>query len=155
MSKNQHEESANELWLYFCAVIEWVKTVFPAYRREMKGLPWGELYNEHGKKKLPSASDLESRIKELMEDDDVTKKSGVYQYLITGEEKHLNIRAFTDNQKRKAFEKQKGKCPMCGDVFEIAGMEGDHIIPWSEGGKTSPDNLQMLCKGCNRKKWNK
>lgn len=34
-------------------------------------------------------------------------------------------------------------------------MEGDHITPWSEGGKTSPDNLQMLCKDCNRRKGKK
>jgi 5-methylcytosine-specific restriction endonuclease McrA len=34
-------------------------------------------------------------------------------------------------------------------------MEGDHITPWSEGGKTLPDNLQMLCKDCNRRKGKK
>ena len=34
-------------------------------------------------------------------------------------------------------------------------MEADHIIPWSEGGKTQPDNCQMLCKNCNRTKSNK
>jgi 5-methylcytosine-specific restriction endonuclease McrA len=31
-------------------------------------------------------------------------------------------------------------------------MQGDHIIPWSRGGKTLPDNLQMLCPLCNRRK---
>lgn len=46
MSKNQHEQNANELWLYFQAVISWTKATFPKYRREMKGLSWGILYNE-------------------------------------------------------------------------------------------------------------
>ncbi|MBQ5560045.1 MAG: HNH endonuclease [Lachnospiraceae bacterium] len=29
---------------------------------------------------------------------------------------------------------------------------GDHIVPWHDGGKTEPKNLQMLCKHCNRTK---
>ena len=33
-------------------------------------------------------------------------------------------------------------------------MEGDHIIAWSQGGKTNLDNLQMLCKFCNNTKSN-
>ena len=41
MAKNQHEPNANELWLYYQSVINWVKTVFPNYRREMKGIDWG------------------------------------------------------------------------------------------------------------------
>lgn len=152
MSKNQHEESANELWLYFLEVINWAKAVFPKYRKEMKGVKWGELYNKYGKKKLPSSAQLESRVKELMEDDDVGKKAGIYPYLITGDEKHLSIRAFSDSQKRAAFEKQGGICPICKKKFDIDSMEGDHVTPWSDGGKTQPENLQMLCKECNRRK---
>jgi len=154
MSQNQQEENANELWQYFLKVINWVQTIFPTYRKEMKGLPWGELYNKHGKKKFNNA-ETEKRIKELMMDDDVTKKSGIYPYLITGDEKYLSIRAFTESQKRAAYEKQKGICPHCKEHFEIEEMEGDHITPWTEGGKTLPDNLQMLCKDCNRRKGKK
>lgn len=32
---------------------------------------------------------------------------------------------------------------------EFEEMEGDHIVPWSKGGKTVPENLQMLCRRCN------
>ncbi len=53
------------------------------------------------------------------------------------------------------YEKQNGICPHCKEKFEINQMEGDHIVPWSEGGKTNEDNGQMLCKNCNRKKSNK
>jgi len=159
MSKNQHEPNANDLWLYFQSVINWVKVVFPKYRKEMKGVPWGELYNKYNKKKYDS-SKLEKIIEKLMMDDDVTNKKGIYSYLLTNDEKHLSIRAFTESQKRAAYENQKGICPLCkGDnkkkKWEYEEMEGDHITPWSEGGKTSPENLQMLCKECNRRKGQK
>jgi len=154
MSKNQQEENANELWQYFLEVINWVKATFRTYRKEMKGIPWGELYNKYGKKKF-NISEFEKRIPELMMDDDITKKSGIYPYLITDDEKYLSIRAFTESQKRAAYEKQKGICPNCKDHFEIDEMEGDYITPWIEGGKTLPDNLQMLCKDCNRRKGKK
>jgi len=154
MSKNQHEPNANDLWLYFQSVINWAQVVFPKYRKEMKGVPWGELYNKYGKKKYDS-SKLEKQIEQLMMDDDVSNKKGIYSYLLTNDEKHLSIRAFTDSQKRSTYEQQKGICPKCKKHFEIEEMEGDHITPWTEGGKTSPENLQMLCKECNRRKGKK
>jgi hypothetical protein len=120
----------------------------------MKGIAWGELYNKFGKEKYNS-SEMEKQIKILMMDDDVTKKSGIYPYLLTKDEKYLNLRAFTDSEKRAAYEKQNGICPKCNEHFEINDMEGDHITPWSEGGKTRPENLQMLCKNCNRRKGKK
>ncbi len=151
MAKQQHEPNANDLWLYFQAVINWVKVVFPKYRREMKGVQWGFLYNEFKDKKFDHKK-LETEITKLMQDEDVTNKKGIYEYVLTRNEKHLNIRAFTDNQKREAYERQEGICPVCTEHYEIEGMEGDHITPWHEGGKTSADNCQMLCKDDNRRK---
>ena len=98
---------------------------------------------------------MRAEIVRLTIDDDVTKKAGIYPYLLTGKEKHLNIRAFTAAMKQAAFEIQKGICKVCAKVFEIADMEADHITPWSEGGKTIEQNCQMLCKHCNRRKSNK
>ena len=92
---------------------------------------------------------------DLMRDDDVTKKAGIYPYLLTGEEKHLNIRAFTDAMKQTAFERQNGICKSCKKAFGMTDMEADHITPWAEGGKTNEQNCQMLCKHCNRRKSNK
>lgn len=40
MATHQHKPNANELWLYFQSVINWVRAVFPNYRREMKGGGW-------------------------------------------------------------------------------------------------------------------
>ena len=74
MSKNQHEPNANELWLYFQAVINWVKATFPKYRKEMKGLSWGTFYNEFKDNKFDSKK-LEEQITELMIDEDVQNKN--------------------------------------------------------------------------------
>ena len=151
MSIHQHDPNANELWTYFRNVIEWAKLTFTKYRREMKGVNWGSLYNQF-KNNTYDTDELEQEIRSLMIDDDVTNKKGIYSYVLTRNEKHLNIRAFTESQKRSAYEKQKGICNNCGNHFEINEMEADHITPWHEGGPTSADNCQMLCKDCNRRK---
>lgn len=151
MAVHQHKPNANELWLYFQTVIAWVKATFPVLRKEMKSVDWGKLYNEFKDAELDPVK-LESQITELMQDDDVTKKRGIYVYVLNGEERNLSIRAFTDNQKREAYERQKGICPVCGEHYELIGMEADHITPWHEGGKTTAANCQMLCKADNRTK---
>jgi hypothetical protein len=151
MSKHQHDKDAKILWEYFQAVINWVKSVFTNYRKEMKGVPFGILYNEFKDKKV-DAKKLEKEIAKLMEDEDVTNKKGIYSYVLTRKEKFLNIRAFTDKQKREAYERQKGVCPSCKKKWKIEEMEADHITPWREGGKTITANCQMLCKDDNRTK---
>ena len=151
MAKQQHKPNANELWLYFQSVISWVKATFIQYRREMKGVDWGVLYAEFKDEEIDSIK-LENEIAILMSDEDVTKKKGIYAYVLTKKEKHLSIRAFSDNQKREAYEKQKGICVVCKNHFEINEMEADHITPWHDGGKTNAVNCQMLCKEDNRRK---
>ena len=151
MAKHQHKPNANSLWLYFQSVIAWAQSTFPTYRNEMKGINWGTLYNLFKDQEFDPKK-LEAEISRLMEDEDVTKKKGIYSYVLDGKEKHLNIRAFSKDQKREAYERQKGICPACSEHFEIDEMEGDHITPWREGGKTTAENCQMLCKEDNRRK---
>lgn len=151
MSEHHHDKDAKALWEYFQAVINWVKSVFPEYRKEMKGVPFGRLYNVHKDDKLDPKK-LEKRIAALMEDEDVTNKKGIYTYVLNGKEKFLNIRAFTEKQKREAFERQKGVCPDCKKKFKIEEMEADHIDPWHDGGKTVAENCNMRCKEDNRRK---
>ena len=151
MAKHQHDKNADKLWDYFQNVIAWVRATFTNYRREMNSVQWGGLYNEFKDKKL-NVGKLETEIKELMQDEDVTKKSGIYPYILTRQEKYLSIRAFTDKMKREAYERQKGICVKCKKHFEIEEMEADHITPWHEGGKTISKNCQMLCKQDNRTK---
>lgn len=156
MAIKQKESNANELWLYFQSVINWVKTIFPEYRKEMKGVNWGKLYNCYSNNNYDS-SQLELKVKELMIDDEVQKKAGIYEYILSNDEKYLNLRAFPEAIKRKVYEQQNKKCannscPHSDKDFNIEEMEGDHITPWSTGGKTVQENCQMLCKDCNRRK---
>lgn len=151
MAKHQHDENADELWEYFQNAIAWVRKVFPNYRKEMANVNWGELYNAYKNQKL-AAEKLEAEIATLMQDEDVTKKSGVYAYVLTRLERYLSIRAFNDKMKREAYERQKGVCIKCGEHFDLSEMEADHITPWHEGGKTTAENCQMLCKQDNRTK---
>jgi len=153
MAANQNNTSASPLWLYFQNVINWVNAVFSNYRKEMKGINWGYLYNKYKDNEF-NPNDIEIKIKDLMIDEDITKKSGIYYYLFTNDDKYLNIRAFSSKQKREVYEEQEGICPNCEEHFELNEMEADHITPWSEGGKTSIENCQMLCKKCNRTKSN-
>lgn len=152
MAKHQHDPSAVTLWNYFRSVIDWVQAIFPKYRKEMKGLPWGLFYNEHRDRTDLDPKALEADVSRLMADEDVTKKGGVYEYLLTGKERCLSIRAFDDRMKRAAYERQGGVCPYCGEHFELSEMHADHIKPWAKGGPTTAENCQMLCRDCNLKK---
>lgn len=151
MSNHQKDKNADELWKYFQDVINWTTTNFIKYRKEMKSVQWGVLFNKHKDMKLDPKA-LETRIANLMKDSDVQKKSGIYAYVLDGDERHLSIRAFDDNTKREVYELQKGICPHCKKHFDIEKMEADHITPWSKGGHTVKENCQMLCRDCNRKK---
>lgn len=151
MSRHQHDTDAQELWQYFQEVIAWVERTFPGYRKIMKGLDWGGFYNAHKGDKL-NAAKLEQRIVELICDDDVGSKKGIYEYLLTGNEKTLSLRVFDEKTKVTTYEKQNGICPICQRHYNIGEMEADHIIPWSKSGKTVSGNCQMLCKMDNRTK---
>lgn len=156
MAVHQHDNNASELWLYYQAVIAWAKAMFP---NPVKGIidaqDWGILYNKYaGKTFDPKA--LAAEISKLNLDDDVTKKSGIIPWLLSErkptDERFLSIRTFTLGQKLKAYTNQEGVCPICQNKFEFDEMEGDHIVPWSRGGRTVDENLQMLCKNCNSAK---
>lgn len=151
MALHQHDENANELWGYFQDVIAWTRRTFPVYRGKMKDVAWGELYNEFKDADL-NPDELEAEIQKLVQDDDVTSHSGIYTYVLTREPKHLSLRAFDDRTKRAAYERQDGLCVRCGQAFDIRDMEADHITPWVEGGATTAENCQMLCRDCNRRK---
>ena len=157
MARHQHDKNANELKLYFASVIDWVKTIFGEknYRKEMKGLNWGDLYNRYHTNSYDSA-EIEVRVNELMANDEVTNKKGVYEYILSGEDEDmackLSKRIFSDADKRTAYERQGGVCPITGLKLSIEEMQADHIKPWWKGGTTTLDNLQMISKTANKRK---
>ena len=152
MGTHQHDPNASALWRYFQDVISWIEGTFTVKRTaHMKSVDWGSLYNKY-KGEVYDTSVIEAECAKLIADDDVSKKSGIYPYILTREEKHLSIRAFSDSVKQKVYEQQKGICKRCGKHFHLSEMEADHITPWHEGGKTDESNCQMLCKLDNRQK---
>ena len=154
MSNHQHDSSAAPLWQFFQSVITWIETTFrPTKERKkiMKGVDWGLLYKQY-KDQIFDYKAVDEEVKRLILDDDVTKKTGIYPYILTRKEKYLSIRAFTDAQKLAAYERQGGICCDCKQHFELSQMEADHITPWHLGGRTIPENCKMLCRECNRRK---
>ena len=158
MGRHQHDPEADELWTHFRAVIAWVEATFPKKRPHiMRDVDWGPLYAKHGNDVLDPAA-LEKEIGRLDglrgkgRTSPIRKPSGVYGYALDGDERHLNLRTFDKAQKTAAYERQDGQCAACGGEFEFVQMDGDHIVPWQDGGLTTDDNLQMLCRPCNRSK---
>lgn len=159
MTAHQNDKDADELWQYFQDVIHWVEKIFPVYYSDMKGLDWCHLYNKYSKNKYNSSTMI-AETKALHEDDEVQKTKGIYEYLLCKNfdpyaGRLLNLRAFEKRDKLSAYSKQNGICPICKSHFEFEEMEGDHIKPWSKGGRTIPENCQMLCRDCNSKKTDK
>lgn len=161
MSRHQSDPNANELWLYFNNVINWVISTFGIdinpknYRKEMLGLPWGILYNKyHGN--IYDANEVERKVNELMANEEVTEKRGVYEYILSGEDENLacrlSKRTFSNADKRTAYERQNGICPITGVYVPFDEMQADHIVPWWKGGTTTLDNLQMISKKANARK---
>ena len=154
MAIHQFDPNANKLWAYYMQIITWVRSTFPRYRKEMKGLDWGAMFDEFSEN-LYETDKLEQQIHDLMEDDEIMKKSGIYRYVLSGDLRDLSFRTFDKKQKREAYERQKGICVHCGKHFELEEMEADHIKPWKDGGTTVAENCQMLCRNCNRVKGGK
>jgi 5-methylcytosine-specific restriction endonuclease McrA len=66
--------------------------------------------------------------------------------------KHEAIGSHTDEdwQKLKAF--HNFRCLCCGKQEPEIRLTRDHVIPLSQGGSDSIDNIQPLCARCNSKK---
>ena len=153
MAEHQHDPNANNLWTYFQNVLNWTITNFDLkkFKKIIKGLNWALYYDKYHSTTLDTA-DLASRISKLILDSDVQKQMGIIPYVLTGDERHLDLRGFPDDIKLTVWEKQHHICPSCQKEFDYEFMEGDHITPWREGGRTVIENCQMLCRECNRRK---
>jgi hypothetical protein len=51
--------------------------------------------------------------------------------------------------RQAVWERDAGRCVDCASTFDL---QYDHIIPFSLGGASTLENLQVLCADCNRSK---
>ena len=63
-----------------------------------------------------------------------------------------NNRYFNKKIINEKLQAQNNKCNICQCDLSNREYDGDHINPWSNGGKTEYSNLQVLCKYCHQKK---
>lgn len=172
MSKHRYDDNINELKAYFTSVIDWISSVFSDVENEMRGLPWGELYEKYHTNSYDPA-EVHEKLQALYSDFYVKNRKGVYEYILGGcvDTKLLDIRIFDDVTKKTVYNKQTqqaqsdgvSNCPLCAlgsdnnrtRIYKQSEMDADHVTAWSKGGATDIGNCTMLCKTHNRAKGNK
>ncbi len=172
MRDHQANTNANELWLYFKGVIDWVETTFPRKRKQMSSVKWGPLHKQYKDASLDPTK-LEERVAKHMGDVQVKSKRGIYEFVLGGEvdTRLLEVRVFDDRTKLAAYGVQTqtaqasgvSNCPACAGgtnnnttrIYEFNEMDADHVTAWSRGGATDLSNCEMLCVFHNRSKGNR
>ena len=172
MALHRYNPDISELKIYFDSVIDWAKGVFGSPYKEMEGLAWGELYEKYHDNPY-NTQEIRTRIDELLVDEYVGNKKGVFEFVLGREENKslLNVRMFGETIKKKKYKEQTDKaiaeghsnCPYCamGDnanktrIWKLSEMDADHVTAWSRGGDSTIENCEMLCKTHNRAKGNR
>ena len=172
MSQHRTDTNISELKTYFNSVIDWIDSVFIDVKDEMRGLEWGKLYETYHTQPY-DADKVQERVHALYADECVKKHSGVFEYILGGEQNKvlLEIRLFENSVKKSKYEQQTqsakvqgiSNCPLCAccnnanrtKIWDLKEMDADHVTAWSKGGSTDISNCEMLCKTHNRNKGNK
>jgi hypothetical protein len=172
MSKHRTKSDITELKNYFNSVIDWVSTTFVDVEKEMQGLEWGRLYEEHHKKSFDPAK-VSLKVKALYGDPYVKNRRGVFEYILGGcsDSKLLDVRVFDEATKKTVYARQNAEaesrgvsnCSLCAvghaanksKLWKSSEMDADHVSAWSKGGDSSIGNCQMLCITHNRAKGNR
>lgn len=81
----------------------------------------------------------------------INYESSLQKYHCTNQRKLM-----TRELRTQIMERDNYTCQFCGKYMpDGVGLQIDHIVPVSKGGKTIPSNLQVLCSKCNGKKHDK
>ena len=83
-------------------------------------------------------------------------KESKKDYVPTTEKKntmshHVTKRNPSNRLKVQVLMRDGNRCRLCGVECNdgLHNIHFDHIVPWSKGGETTLDNLQVLCSDCN------
>lgn len=70
--------------------------------------------------------------------------------------KHTTKREPSARLKVQVLMRDGNRCRLCGVECNdgLHNIHFDHIVPWSKGGETTLENLQVLCSDCNLAKGN-
>lgn len=53
-----------------------------------------------------------------------------------------------EDVKRLVYERDGARCLSCGS-YEL--IQYNRVVPWAMGGRNEPQNIRLLCAGCNRR----
>lgn len=69
----------------------------------------------------------------------------------------MTERRVTAQQRHTVVERARSCCEYCRSQarFAMQPFSVEHIVPRSQGGKTTLDNLALSCQGCNNHKYTK
>lgn len=164
MRKHKNDVTANEVVKNFKAIIEWIENTFGGTtNNSMRNVKnWAYLYRTYKDIRFDTVRTA-SKLNELMDDPEIHHKHSIPEFVLrtasnpnlSNEEidgiahEMLSLASFPDYMRRDAFYKQGEKCADCGERFAIDSLEPHHIVAWSLKGKTTPDNLVMLCPHCH------
>jgi hypothetical protein len=172
MSQHRTDKNITEVKNYFTSVIDWVSSVFTDVEKEMCGLEWGRLYEQHHGTAFDPKK-VSAQVKELYGDPYVKSRKGIWEFVLGGsvDTRLIDVRVFDEATKKSTYARQtsaaeaagRSNCPLCAlghdasksKVWRLDDMDADHVAAWSTGGATSPKNCQMLCKSHNRAKGNR
>ncbi len=84
------------------------------------------------------------------------KRHEVYKRRFLRDIQHLvrkdSQRAFSRDERIVIWRRDNETCQGCNQKIEFDKMEADHITPHADGGKTTLENAQTLCRQCNARK---
>lgn len=148
--------NAEHLIESYKTVIDWVRSVFDESTINSKITrltDWGRIYALYGGKKITikEKKEINKSVDRLMQDPDVVALSRIVEYVLRGEkkedEKMLSIRNFTISQRDALFKEFGGIDPVDGKKHDDPkDFCCHHIVMWSLGGKTVPENLLITTK---------
>ncbi len=154
LESGQQRKTAKKEWKFLNDLRDWIESIFDKKYSDMRKVEWGSLYFKFKNQNF-NIKEINAEVEKLRKDDDVKNKAGIYPFIFERNPKHLNLRIFTKSDIISVLSQQDQKCNHCKKNILEKDARGDHIKPWSKGGKTIIDNLQVLCPNCNLRKYNK